>query len=372
MTLFQFSRVDPAAATAGQQAPVLVTDDPALVGDLQRLAAAAGTTIEVLGAALDARSRWAAAPVVLVGADAADRLAETLPPRRDRVHVVARGGLPDGLFRAALRIGAESVVELPAADGWLVETLTDMADGSAGRAVVVGVVGGCGGAGATTFATALAMAAASGVHPVTLVDADPLGAGIEQVVGLDADGAGWASLLESAGRLGSRSLRAALPLAEGLAVLGWGTGPRTTLDAQVVREVLSAAQRGSSLVVVDLPRYVDGATAEALGRCDELVVVATLSVPAVAATARVVAGVLPLVSRARLVTRGPSSALDPELVADVLGLPLAATMADQRRLQESVEVGLGPMPSRRGPLARAVRSVLAQVGQPIRAGGAVS
>ncbi|HEX5769910.1 MAG TPA: septum site-determining protein Ssd, partial [Nocardioidaceae bacterium] len=269
---------------------------------------------------------------------------------------------PDGLFRAALAVGAESVVELPAAEAWLVETLTDSADGSAGRAVVVGVVGGCGGAGATTFATALAVAAASVVHPVTLVDADPLGAGIERVAGIEEPGSGWASLLESAGRLGSRSLRASLPQREGLAVLGWGGQARGELDPQVVREVASAAQRGSELVVVDLPRYVDRATSELAVRCDHLVVVTPLQLASLAATARVVASVLPLVPRALLVTRGPTSALDPGDVAEVLGLPLGAAMHDQRGLEEAVELGLGPVRRRRGPLARAAKAVLGQVG----------
>ena len=352
--------VPPGPAAPGR--PVLVTGDADLVSDLHRLAAAAGTTLDVVGDVLEARPRWAAAPLVLVGADAVTALAASGPSRRERVHVVAGGPLPDTLFRAALAVGAESVVELPAAEAWLVETLTDSADGSAGRAVVVGVVGGCGGAGATTFATALAVAAASVVHPVTLVDADPLGAGIERVAGIEEPGSGWASLLESAGRLGSRSLRASLPQRDGLAVLGWGVHTRGELDPQVVREVASAAQRGSELVVVDLPRYVDRAASELAVRCDHLVVVTPLQLASLAATARVVASVLPLVPRALLVTRGPTSALDPGDVAEVLGLPLGATMHDQRGLEEAVELGLGPVRRRRGPLARAARAVLGQVG----------
>ena len=49
---------------------------------------------------------WAAASVVLVGADLADPVAAQRPPRRDQVHVVAHGPVPDGLFRAALAVGA--------------------------------------------------------------------------------------------------------------------------------------------------------------------------------------------------------------------------------------------------------------------------
>jgi secretion/DNA translocation related CpaE-like protein len=306
--------------------------------------------------------------VVLVGADMLAELAETCPARRDRVHVVSQQPLPDSLFPLALAVGASSVVELPAAEVWLVETLTDAVDGASAPAVLVGVVGGCGGAGATTFATALALAAASDVLPVTLVDADPLGAGIETVAGLEGtQGAGWADLLESAGRLGSRSFRESLPRRGGLAVLGWGAGERAQLGSQVVRQVLSAALRGSALVVVDLPRRHDLDTTELLLRCDHLVVVTPLTMQAVAATGRLVSRLAPAVPRACLVARGPSSALDPGHVAEALGVPLAAAMTDQRRLSEWVSLGRGPTPTRRGPLARAARSTLVRVWSPDRA-----
>jgi hypothetical protein len=37
-------------------------------------------------------------------------------------------------------------------------------------------------------------------------------------------------------------------------------------------------------------------------------------------------------------------------------------MHDQRGLEEAVELGLGPVRRRRGPLARAAKAVLGQVG----------
>lgn len=341
--------------------PLLVTGDAALAADLHRLAAAAGATLDVDEADV-ARGRWTAAPVVLVGADAVASVAESRPARRERVHVVGAGPLPDGLFRPAVEIGAESVVELPAAEAWLVELLADTADGAPAGGAVVGVLGGCGGAGATTFAAALGLVAARDGDPVTLVDTDRLGSGVERVVGLDdAGGSGWTPLLETVGRLGSRSLRAALPRYDGLAVLGWGRERRQPLDPDVVREVLGAAQRGSSLVVLDLPRYLDAATVEAVGRCDHLVLVVPLDVAAVSAAVRVLADVVPLAPEVHLVARGPVTGLDPEQVAATLGLGLAAVMTDQRRLRESVELGLGPVPRRRGPLARAARTVLGRV-----------
>jgi hypothetical protein len=42
----------------------------------------------------------------------------------------------------------------------------------------------------------------------------------------------------------------------------------------------------------------------------------------------------------------------PEDVARAVGLPLAAELPDQRRLEEHLDLGLGPIHHRRSPLAR--------------------
>lgn len=355
--------VDDRAGSPGAvpaQAVLLVSEDGLLVDELHRLAAAAGASLDVT-TPVQARARWASAPLLLIGPDALPALAGSAPPRRPGVHVVTLTPVADGDYPLALTVGAESVVELPAADRWLVEVLADVADGAAGSAPVVAVAGGCGGAGATTFATAMALLAADD-SAVTLLDADPWGCGVERVAGLDeAAGTTWATLLQSSGRLGSRSLRASLPRRDRLAVLGWGSSPREELEPAVVREVTSAAQRGSDLVVADLPRFVSPGAAELLQRCDVLVLVSPLTVAAVASTAQVVTRLAALAPRTVLVARGPSTALDPDDVAAVLDVPLAAVMKDQRGLAEAVELGTGPVPRRRGPLARAARATLSLV-----------
>ena len=63
-------------------APLLVSADPLLVADVQRLAAAAGVVARRRRAIRRRAARWAGAPVVLVGADAAPALAGVRPPRR--------------------------------------------------------------------------------------------------------------------------------------------------------------------------------------------------------------------------------------------------------------------------------------------------
>ncbi len=140
-------------------------------------------------------------------------------------------------------------------------------------AMVVGVVGGSGGAGATTLACALAQAAAR-TGDVVVVDCDPLGPGLDRVLGLDR-GAGfrWDALCQTTGRLSARALREALPRRERLGVLTWQAGSTATLQAFAVREALSAARRGHDTVVVDLPRTADPLVDEVASRCDVLLLV---------------------------------------------------------------------------------------------------
>ncbi len=371
---------------------LLITRDDLLLDDLLRLAAAAGTTLDVAHDTTAALRGWGAASVVLLGADLADPVAAHRPPRRDQVHVVAHGPVPDGLFRAALASGALDVVELPAADAWLVELLTDAADGGAHPARTVGVVGGSGGAGATTFASALALtAAASG--PAVLLDLDPLGPGADRVVGLDAEGgpngsdgpdgrdgrdagagggARWDALVGSHGRLGSRSLRAALPRRDGLAVLTWPVGPPVDLDPTTAREVLSAAQRGHDVVVADLPRHLDPVSLEVASRCDRVLLVAESSVAGVASAGKVAAGLRPVNDDLGVVVRVGGAAVPAGHVADILELPLVAELAAQRRLDEHLDLGLGPVHTRRSPLARAARAALDDLARRRPGAGAVA
>jgi secretion/DNA translocation related CpaE-like protein len=341
---------------------LLITRDEALLEDLLRLAAAAGVELDVAHDTTAALRSWPAACAVLVGADQVAALAGQRPPRRDQVHVVVRGAAPDAMFRFGLLVGARDVVEIPAAETWLVELLTDLSDGGPSASRTIGVVAGCGGAGATTFACALALTA-SRTAPAALLDLDPFGPGVDRVVGLEETaGVRWGDLLAASGRLGSRALREALPCRDGLAVLGWGNGPAGPLEAVAVREVLSAAQRGHPVVVVDLPRTLDQVTAEVAARCDLVVVVALSTVPGAAAAAKVVNQVRSVTSRLALLVRSGAPAVPAQQMAAALDLPLLAEMPRQRRLVEDIDLGLGPVRSSRSPLARAARAALRTLG----------
>lgn len=332
---------------------LLITRSPSLHESVVPLCAAAGVGAEVCADPSLSLASWRDASVVLVGDDLATALAGLAPPRRTGVHVV---GLSPGeaTFRAAVELGAASVVDLPEASGWLSDVLADVGErASPGR--LVGVVGGSGGSGATTLACALAQWHATRA-PTLLVDADPLGPGLDRLLGMEQEpGVRWEALVETAGRLGARALREGVPRRDHLGVLTWA-GLRRGLDVPTVRRILPSAVRGHDLVVVDLARQTGPALAELVDRCDDLVVVTPATVPGLAATARLVAE-LGRDGRTGLVLR-PGGVGDAD-AERVTGLPVVAALPDQRGLAAAVDRGLGPLAGR-GPLARAARDLLAE------------
>ena len=230
-------------------APLFVTDDPTLLDELQRLAAAAGVTPALARDETGALSAWGAAPAGLRRRRQGQGAEPGRPPRRAGVHVVGCGGVPDDVFRTALALGAENVAELPRSSGWVTELMADVGDTVPHGSMTIGVIGGSGGAGASTFACALGQMAARSA-PAVVIDADPLGPGVDRVLGLDGhDGIRWDALCQTTGRFSGRSLRESLPRRDQLGVLTWYPGPQGSLQAFAVRNAVAAAQRGHETVV---------------------------------------------------------------------------------------------------------------------------
>lgn len=334
--------------------PLLVTADDGLLDDLLRLAAAAGVDADVVADAGAARSRWLAAPVVVVGDDQAEPLLGLGPPRRSGVVLVCPDHPEAATWRRAVGLGAEQVVAMTAGEGRLVELFADVADGSGPeRAVLVGVVGGRGGAGASVLASALAMSAARQGLATMLVDADPYGGGLDLVLGAEhSGGLRWPDLADTRGRIGGATLRDHLPGPHGLTVLSWDRGGVLSVPAEAVRAVVAAARRSWDFVVFDLPRRCDPATEEAVGQCHQVLLVVPAEVRAVAAAGRVAAGLSAVATGIRVVVRGPApSGLRAADVTAALGLPVAAELDPEPGLVEALERGEPPSKSGRGPLA---------------------
>lgn len=339
--------------------PLVVSNEPALVSELEQLADIAGTGAQVQVTTVDVRRAWAAASTVVVGLDMADQLIGLRLPRRHRVLLLAHGDQVQSSWQRAAEVGAEQILSLPADRDRLLAALRAGAT-DWGGGLLVSVTGGCGGAGASVFAAALATTASTPDRSVVLVDLDPWGGGADLLLGGEtAQGLRWPDLAATSGRINAASLRAVLPIVDDVSVLSWARADPVPVAPSSVRTVLTAARDGHGLAVADVARGEDEVVREALSlaACTLLVLPAQIRSVAAARTR------LPLLRAAttdlRLVVREVSAGgLAAEEVADALELPLVTSMRPERGLTGWLEQGLGPIRRRRGPLARACRATL--------------
>jgi secretion/DNA translocation related CpaE-like protein len=336
--------------------PLLLTRDPDLVEDLRRLALVAGVEPDVVTSAAEARRTWGAAPLVVVGDDLVDEAARAGLRRRADVVVATLGSDADVPWRAALALGAEHVVVLPAAETFLVERLAAGETAALRRATVVGIVGGTGGAGASVLAAALAVASARLGHSTVLVDADPMSGGLDLVLGCESRiGARWQHLADVTGVLAPDDLRTALPSVHGVDVLAVSRSGDVAVPVAAVPAVLDSAMSAYDVVVLDLPRGHPDLLELLVSRCDDVLLVVPLDVRGASASVRLAAW---LAARARtgLVARHlPHSHLDPDDLATWLELDVAAELAHDRRISASLDQGEAPGTAPRTRLARTCR-----------------
>ena len=147
---------------------------------------------------------------------------------------------------------------------------------------VLAVLGGSGGVGASTFAAVLARVAGG-----LLIDLDPVGGGLDVLLGIEETaGARWSSVQVGGGRLDPALLRDGLPRWCDVPVLAADRSP----PEPAVVEVVSAG-RALGPVVLDVPRAPVVGRASALGVCDLAVLVAEARVRPLAAARAVVCGV---------------------------------------------------------------------------------
>jgi secretion/DNA translocation related CpaE-like protein len=238
----------------------VLTDEPLLDQALQ-LAAVAGCDIDRAADVTAARRRWSDAALILLDGPAVLACTEARLPRRQGIVVLCSGDPPPDVWQQALALGVEKVLSLPAGESWLLSAFADATDRpapTAGR--VASVVGGRGGAGASVLAAAVALAALRSGSGALLVDGDPLGGGLDLVLGAEADaGLRWPELRIQGGRVPASALRSALPGrsvgAVRLAVVSCdrdGPGPEPDAMAAVVE----AGRRSGDTVVCDLPRHL--------------------------------------------------------------------------------------------------------------------
>ncbi|WP_199431587.1 septum site-determining protein Ssd [Qaidamihabitans albus] len=343
--------------------PLVVVSDDTVLDEILRLAAAVGCEVERVSDLGAARSRWASAPLVLLDEEgAADADGADMDRRAGVLLICKAAPLPD-TWQRAFSLGAEHVVALPDGEDTLLSALADVAEGppaSAGR--VLAVLGGRGGAGASVLAAAAAISACRAGGSALLVDCDPLGGGLDLLLGAEISaGLRWPGLRVQSGRVSMPALDAALPgrrHGDGrLSVLSCDRdGPGPTAEAAAA--VIEAGRRSGRLVVCDLPRGLDAGAAEALHRADLVVLVVPAEVRACVAAARVLARLDSRSGRLGVLVRGPApGGLTAAEVADAVGAPLLGWMRPERGLGRVLERGaFDPRPG--GSLGAACRTVL--------------
>jgi len=330
--------------------PLVISRDPDLIDDVHRLAVAAGCEADTGAGPAAARRTWSTASLVVVGADVVTEVALAGLPRREGVVVVSNDA--DGPpWTEALACGADSVVELASGRRVLLERLAESS--VRGRARVIGVVGGCGGAGASVLASALAVRAGRRGATVALVDADPDAAGLDLVLAAeDVPGARWTDLASATGRLVPDAVLEALPRAHGVHLLSMDRGRPDPVAPQAAGAVLDALRGAVDVVLVDLPRTHLDLVAALAPRCEEVLVVAPTDVRGATATRRTVATLEPFAPVRLVVRRRRRAAVEPERLADWLGVALAAEIGDERGLTAAADRGEPPAVRRRSRLGR--------------------
>jgi secretion/DNA translocation related CpaE-like protein len=210
------------------------------------------------------------------------------------------------------------------------------------------------------MSTALGLTAARSAAAM-LIDADPVGGGLDVLLGAEhSPGARWPDLVDTRGRLSAPALLEAVPQVGRLAVLSWDRGEPVTLPAEAAASVLDAATRGAATVVLDLPRHHDAATEILLAGCDQVVLVVPATVRATAAAARVAARVSTLVPAPGVVIReSPGPRLAARDVASALGLELRGLIPHESAVAAAAQQGRPPLSRPRGPLHDCCRSLLA-------------
>jgi secretion/DNA translocation related CpaE-like protein len=338
---------------------LLVTRDDGVRDAVARLAALAGAPVQMQSPGAAARAAWKSAGLVVLGPDV---VAVPGVPRRDGVVVVTEQSPDEALWHRAVAVGAQQLLTLPEGESRLLELLVAAAEPAHSRGAVVGIVGGCGGAGASTLAAGLALTAAR-TGAVILIDADPLGGGLDVLLGAEhRPGARWADLAGTSGRLSAAALLDALPQVDGVALLSWDRGDVIELPAKAASSVVDAASRAVPTVVVDLPRALDPAAEVCAADCDEVLLVVPTTVRASAAAVRVARRLRAVATVTGLVICDAGSPrLAPDDVGTALGLPVRAVLRRDRDVAIAARQGRPPIGRSRGTLHDCCRSLLTEL-----------
>jgi hypothetical protein len=321
--------------------PLCITDDPNLLDDVLGLAAEAGLEIDVSADPMMVGRAYAEAPLVVIGDRSTAACADAHLPHRSGVFVVTREASIERLRPIARLLGAERVVPLPHGTAMLLgrfSAAAELAEQLATRVgQVIAVLGGRGGAGASVLAAGLAVTAARAGLRTLLVDADPLGGGVDLAVGWDAE-------------------------RPDLTVVSCARAGLAGLTAEAMRTAIEDGRATCDLVVADLPRRLDDAAVVALGAADRVFLLVPAELRACAAAARVAEAAALHTEALEVIVRAPGPGrLRSREIARALDLPIAGTMRSEPGLSLALERGRPPAGTGRGPLAVLCRRLIGDI-----------
>lgn len=357
------------AGRSPDQVPLVVTGDLELLDSILAAAAAAGIEPTVTSEAASLRPVWASAPMVIVGIDRARQVSELVLPHRTQVYVVGAECSQQQLWQWSAPLGA-AVVSLPVGTGLLTAAIADLTVRPGDGGLTLAVIGGSGGIGASTLAAGLCYTAAARDTSSMLIDLDPVGGGIDLLVGAESvPGWRWPRLSRAQGHLGD--LTGHLPRVAGMDVLSVSrVEEETAIDVSPdsVRAVLASARRSHRLIVADVSRTMTASSREMLRRVDQTLLVVAANVRGIAAAEQVLTQLRPATSDLGLLARMPrSGGVDASMVSQRLDLPLIGILGEDATVRLGAERGEPPGRAAKGPVAkltgRLLDSLPTEVGQ---------
>ena len=342
-----------------------MTDDADLVEQVQRMAAAAAVDIDVVADLDGARRVWASAPLIIVGTDLAGSLTDGRTSRRSGVVLVGIASAGEDertgeIWRDAVSLGAEHVVQMPDGGAWLIQRLSESADGPSRGGFVTAITCATGGCGVSTLTASLALTAQALSGRVMLIDGDPDGGGLDLVLGAeDSSGIRWADLASAEGRLSAATLDYALPHLDGLALLSHGRAGAVRVSDEAFEAVLAAGVRGYEQIFIDVPRSAWASVPAMLERADRVILLVPGRVRGIAAAAAAMPWLTGISKDVTVVVRAAARGVAPREIERALGLSRLRVLPEQ--LQLAARADRGEPVLARDAYGKAVRALLTDI-----------
>lgn len=351
-----------------------VTTDVGLMDDIRRLVMASAQEVHCANSVGEAQSRWAEASLIFLGSDQVSAVRSAAMPQREKLVVVAQAGSTDTIYREAMSVGAEQVVQLPDDESWVTDHLAQIDAEEGRRGLVVAVIGGSGGVGCTSFVAACAMAARSlGKSPV-VVDLDSVGCGLDVVLGGDEPqpGVRWSELYRVSGRVPGKSLVDGLPRVGEIPVLSWGETQPQLPSREALGIVLDSLKTSFDVVLVDLPRASQDIAKVVMSRAQVVSFLARSGVIGGLAAKRAAEWILESHSTVDLLVRpragGDPTGSDIRDLGELLGIDPLLIVPDCKEVEIELEAGLAPGTNSKSKLGSVAKDYVLGLDQ-LREGG---